>query len=86
MIQEEIAGGVGELDRNYGRRLTFSAIGIGDKRAFSTLESMVEAAKDFGAHGIFQLPSMTAEGLGLVFTSVSTSLTSTQIEMTDVDT
>jgi hypothetical protein len=85
VLLEEIASGVGELARNCGRRLTFSAIGIGGESSFPALENMVKAAKDFGAHGIFQLPSMTAEGVGSAFTSVSTLLTSTQTEMTDVD-
>jgi hypothetical protein len=85
-LQERIAEEVGELAKNYGRRLSFISIGIGHPDDFSTLHKMVEAAKDYGARGFFQLPSMTASGLGLAFSSIASSLTSTQSEMTDLDT
>lgn len=77
---------VASLAKKFGRRLTFTAIGIGDIEDFSTLEKMVEAAKDYGAISSFQLPSMSSSSLGVSFTSVATSLTTTQVEMTDVTT
>lgn len=81
-----IAKRVESLASLFGRRLTFTAIGIGDYDAFETLETMVEAAKDFGVKSEFCLPSMTSSSLGSIFTSVATSITTTQTEMTDVST
>jgi hypothetical protein len=82
----KISERVGNLAKMFGRRLTFAAIGIGSPDDFGTLRDMVDAAADFGAVGIFRLPSMTSASLGKVFTSVATSLTTTQSEMTDVST
>jgi hypothetical protein len=75
---------VGELAEKFGRRLTFTAIGIGDKEQLETLDLMVEQAKDFGALAELKLPSMTSSAIGSVFTSVATSITKTQTEMTDL--
>ena len=81
-----IAERVGSLASRFGRRLTFTAVGIGDYESFDTLQKMVDAAKDFGATAQFRLPSMTSASIGNVFTSVATSITTTQTEMTDVAT
>jgi Mg-chelatase subunit ChlD len=77
---------VGQLAKNFGRRLNFEAIGIGSLDDFKTLQGMVDAASDFGAIAHFRLPSMSSSGIGDAFTSVAASLTTTQTEMTDVDT
>jgi hypothetical protein len=81
---KEIVTTVGHLARNFGRRLNFTAIGIGDLEDFTLLEKMVAAAKDYHAISTFQLPSMTSSSLGNIFSSIATSLTSTQTEMTDL--
>jgi hypothetical protein len=83
-FEDMIISRVGSLAKKFGRRLTFTAIGIGINDDFGTLEKMVEAAKDYGAVSSFRLPSMTSASLGETFTSVATSLTTTQTEMTDV--
>jgi Mg-chelatase subunit ChlD len=77
---------VGQLAKNFGRRLNFEAIGIGSLDEFKTLQGMVDAASDYGAIANFRLPSMSSSGIGDAFTSVAKSLTTTQTEMTDVDT
>jgi hypothetical protein len=86
MRKENIIDKVESLAKNFGRRLTFTAIGIGCKDEFDMLQNMVDTAKDFGAIAEFKLPSMTSSSLGETFTSVATSLTSTQTEMTDLGT
>ena len=86
MCKENIIEKVESLAKSFGRRLTFTAIGIGDLDDFSMLQRMVDAAKDYGATAEFKLPSMTSSSLGLTFTSVATSLTTTQTEMTDMGT
>jgi Mg-chelatase subunit ChlD len=75
-----------DLARIVGRRLTFKAIGIGDYQDFEMLQRMVDAANDFGARAEFCLPSMTSSALGDVFSSVATSVSSTQMELTDTST
>jgi Mg-chelatase subunit ChlD len=77
---------IGQLAKNFGRRLNFEAIGIGSLDDFETLQGMVDAATDYGAIAHFRLPSMSSSGIGDAFTSVAASLTTTQTEMTDVDT
>jgi Mg-chelatase subunit ChlD len=77
---------VGQLAKNFGRRLNFEAIGIGSLDDFKTLQGMVDAAADYGAIAHFRLPSMSSSGIGDAFTSVAASLTTTQTEMTDVNT
>jgi hypothetical protein len=74
---------VENLAKQFGRRLTFQAVGLGDSD-FSTLKLMVDAAADYGAKASFCTPSMNTLSLGEVFTSVATSVTSTQTEMTDI--
>jgi Mg-chelatase subunit ChlD len=81
-----IVKNVEELAAKFGRRLTFTTIGIGSDDKFSLLNRMADAAADFGVKAAFMLPSMTSSSLGGVFTSVATALTSTQTEMTDVET
>ena len=78
---EEIKCRVESLASEFGRRLTFSTIGIGNLDDFATLELMVEAAKDYGAIGMFQLPSLSSSGIGGAFSSVASSLTETQLEL-----
>lgn len=74
------------LSKTFGRRLTFTTIGIGGSEDFRLLERMADSASDYGAKASFMLPSMTSSALGQVFSSVATSLTTTQTEMTDLDT
>lgn len=47
---------------------------------------MVAAANDFGAGAEFCRPSMTSTAIGSVFSSVATSVSSTQLELTDTNT
>ena len=84
--RKEIVEKVEALAKRFGRRLTFTTIGIGDKDEFEMLQKMVDAAKDYGVVAEFKLPSMTSSALGETFTSVATSLTTSQTEMTDLGT
>ncbi len=67
-------------------RTSFNTIGIGDRDDFSMLQDMVEAAKDYGATAALKLPSITTSSLGTTFSSIATSLTTSQMEMTCIDT
>lgn len=83
---QRIEDAISNLARKFGRRLTFQAIAIGDLDDFSMLQRMVDAAKDFGTHAELCRPSMSTIALGEVFTTVATSVTSTQRELTDHNT
>ena len=80
LIEESVRS----LAEKFGRRLTFTAVGIGDLENFDTLNDMVEVAWDYGVQAEFRLPSFTSSSLGEVFTSSAQSLTTTQTEMTDL--
>jgi len=82
----QITEKVESLAKQFGRRLTFTAMGVGDMDDFATLEAMVDAAKDYGAVSHFANPSKTSIAIGGVFTALSSTLTATQTEMTDMDT
>lgn len=82
---ELIENKVGDLAKQFGRRLTFKAIAMGAYDDFDMLKRMVDAADDYGAHADFCLPSMTSSALKEVFTSVATSITTTQLELTDTN-
>jgi hypothetical protein len=75
---------VGAIAKMFGRRLTFTAIGIGECKDFGALQQMVDAALDYGAMAELQVPSTASLAIGSVFTSVAASLTTTKTEMTDV--
>jgi hypothetical protein len=86
LAMQEVAKHVETLASQFGRRLTFSAIGMGKSDDFEMLQMMVDAAKEYGAIGSFQLPSLTTSDLGNAFSSVASSITTTQSELTELGT
>ena len=73
------------LGKKFGRRLTFTTVGIGSSPdEFDMLRTMADMAKDYGVQANFELPSMTSAALADVLTATATSLTKTQTEMTDI--
>mmetsp|Transcript_14738 Transcript_14738/g.27717 ORF Transcript_14738/g.27717 Transcript_14738/m.27717 type:complete len:294 (+) Transcript_14738:622-1503(+) len=84
---DSILESVESLGKKFGRRLSFTAIGIGNHSSeFYMLKNMVDSAKDYGVQSSFVLPSMTTSMLGVSLTSTATTLTKTQTEMTDMKT
>ena len=81
--RDAITERVASLASKFGRRLQFTAVGIGDED-FTTLEEMVDEASDYGAKASMNLPSRSAGALGNVLGTFATSITSTQTEMTCV--
>ena len=78
---------VDALVSRFGRRLTIATIGFGAPlEDFTLLKSMAARPAQFGCTGHFQLPSLTAEGLGAVFSSLTSSLTSTRAELSVIGT
>ena len=82
----EISNRIGGLVKEFGRRLQFNSIGMGSFEEFDALQGMVNAAEDYGSNASLMLPSMSSSSLGDVFQSFTSSLTTTQTEMTDLET
>ena len=84
---DSIPNSVESLGMKFGRRLTFTTIGIGNHSdEFEMLRNMAGVAKDYGVQSFFVLPSMTTSSLGVSLTSTATTITKTQTEMTDLKT
>jgi Mg-chelatase subunit ChlD len=78
---------VGQLASKFGRRLSISCIGMADESEdFSTLHDMVSEAKQYGAMASFGKPSLDADSLSNVITSLASSLTTSRTEMTELKT
>lgn len=73
------------LAKSFGRRLTFTAIGIGDLDDYSVnmLKSMVNAAREFSTLAKFELPLMTSLSLGKSFSNAAMTLKRIQTELMD---
>jgi hypothetical protein len=71
----------GRMASRFGRRFSFSTIGMGSNKEFDTLKELVDAAKDYGGVGSFSVPSMSCAAIGRAISSVATSLTTTQTEL-----
>ena len=77
---------VSKLASRFGRRLTVGAIAFGkpEDEDFSTLKGFAEAAKDYGSHGFFKSASLSVESLSEMFTTLSSTLTTTKVEMSEI--
>ncbi len=71
----------GRMASRFGRRFTFSTIGMGSLKDFDTLRGLVDSAKDYGGIGSFSVPSLSCAAIGRAISSVATSLTTTQTEL-----
>jgi len=81
--------GMGELASKFGRRLTISCIGMAynsEESYFDTLKGMAEEADSFGAVSSFCKPEMKVGALSHLISSLSSSLTTTKTELTDIRT
>lgn len=83
----EIVEKIGKLASKFGRRLSISCIGMAEETEdFSTLNDMVTEAKQYGAQASFGKPSLDADSLSNIITSLVTSLTTSKTEMTELNT
>jgi len=85
---KSIVDTVSQLSSQFGRRFTVATIGMGNsgrKDQFDILRNMVSTCSDYGSTGLFQLPNMNSSSLGAAFSSLASSVTNTQREMTHLD-
>ena len=88
--QELLGVHVGALASRFGRRLTVGTIGFGAENAashaqessFALLRAMADCCQAYGSAASFQSPELTAQGLRLAITALSSTLTATKTEMT----
>ncbi|KAL7548558.1 hypothetical protein ACHAWF_012911 [Thalassiosira exigua] len=81
----EIVKRLGELASKFGRRLSIACIGMAEESEdFSTLNDMVTEAKQYGAQASFGKPSLDADSLSNIITSLASSLTTSKTEMTEL--
>jgi len=81
---KQISERVGRMASKFGRRFNFHAIGMGSLKDFSTLEKMANNVNDFGGFGGFKVPSMSCADVGAAISSVATSLTTCQTELSNM--
>ena len=79
---KSIASYVASLSSKLGKRLTVSAVGMGSANQFETLKTMTEEAENHESKGLFQVPSMSSSSIAAAISSIATSLTETQTDMT----
>jgi len=81
------ASRMGQIAAKFGRRLSVTCIGMADaEEDFSTLNDMVSEAQSFGANASFGKPSLDADSLSKIITTLANSLTTSKTEMTDMKT
>jgi len=83
LVKERIA----ELASHFGRRLTVGAIALGNESEnsnFSTLKVISDVAKEYGSAGYYHTASLSVDALAKTFTHLSTTLTTTKTELTEL--
>jgi hypothetical protein len=83
---KDIAKMIGTIAQKYGSRLSFTIVAIGDKQDFPLLNKMIQRAKDYRSKAYLMRPSMSLSDFGTAVSSISSSVTQSQREMTDMDT
>jgi len=78
---------MGEIASRFGRRLVVSCIGMANQEEnFSILQSMAKEAMDFGCNASFSKPSLSTDSLSSIITTLTSSMTSTKTELTELRT
>lgn len=76
-----------KIAERLGSRLTVGAIAIGEegsKDEFVILRALLDGAKEYGCKTVFQPASLSARALASTFTKLSSLLSDTKLEMTDL--
>lgn len=81
----EACNRIAKVACHFGSRLTVGGFAVG-KGQFSTLEDMVETAKEYNCEGFLMKASLRVEDLSSAFSQMSTLITDTKTTMTDFKT
>ena len=83
----DFSGRMGKIASKFGRRLSVMCVGMAEPgEDFSTLNAMVTEAESYGCIASFGRPTLDADSLSNIVSSLASSLTSTITEMTNIDT
>jgi hypothetical protein len=83
----DFAGKMGNIASQFGRRLSIACIGMAEMgEDFSTLNDMVTEAQSYGAKATFGKPSLDADSLSNIVTTLASSVTTSMTEMTNIET
>ncbi len=83
----DFAGKMGNIASQFGRRLSIACIGMAEMgEDFSTLNDMVTEAQAYGAKALFGQPSLDANSLSNIVTTLASSVTTSMTEMTNIET
>ncbi len=86
-VSHEFSKRMGSIASKFGRRLTVSCVGMAESGTdFSILNEMAGEAQSFGAVASFGKPTLDADSLSNIISSLASSLTTTMTEITNVDT
>ena len=76
---------MGQIASRFGRRLSVVCIGMADiGEDFSTLSDMVSEAGSYGAVASFGKPTLNADSLSNIISSLASSLTASKTELTNI--
>ena len=82
---QRFSGAIGRLASRFGRRLTVGTIGFGPpEEDFSVLRSLASASTLYNSTGVFQKPELTVHSLRMALSTLSSTLTATKTEMTEL--
>jgi hypothetical protein len=85
MREEQFSGAIGRLASRFGRRLTVGTIGFGPSTEdFSVLRLLASTSALYHSTGVFQKPELTAHSLRMALSTLSSTLTATKTEMTEL--
>ena len=85
MRDAQFSGAIGRLASRFGRRLAVGTIGFGPPgEDFSTLRKLATECTRYNSTGIFQSPELTAHSLRLALSTLSSTLTATKTELTEL--
>jgi hypothetical protein len=85
MRDEQFSSVTGRLAARFGRRLTVGTIAFGPPdEDFSVLRAIASASTLYNSTGIFQKPTLNAHSLRMALSTLSTTLTATKTEMTEL--
>lgn len=81
----QFSGAIGRLASRFGRRLTVGTIGFGPPdEDFSILRLLASTSTLYNSTGVFQKPELTAHSLRMALSTLSSTLTATKTEMTEL--
>eukprot|EP00970_Alexandrium_tamarense_P013794 scaffold3686_cov193-Alexandrium_tamarense.AAC.22 len=81
----EVCNRIASLASRFGSRLAVGGFAVGGAE-LSTLEAMIETAKEYNCTGFLMKASLRVEDLSSAFRSMSTLITETKTTMTDANT